>query len=126
MKKANKSKKSKDELLTALKAAYKAIDEKMGFDVVMLDISEVSIVADYFLISSARNPNHLSSLSEAAEEALRKVGVPLHHSEGVASSRWILHDFGGIVIHLFCEEDRENYKLELLWGEAKTVLPEEF
>lgn len=115
----------KKQLVQAVKAAYKAIDDKFGHDIVMLDISEVSIMAEYFIIASASNPNQLKAITDAVEFALYEHGIKLQHSEGVQSARWILLDFSYVVVHLFCEEDREYYKLDKLWGDAKTVTPEE-
>lgn len=115
----------KKQLMRAVKAAYKAIDDKFGTDIVMLDISEVSIMAEYFIIASASNPNQLKALTDAVEFALHEHGIKLQHSEGVQSARWILLDFSYIVVHLFCQEDREYYKLDKLWGDAKEVTPEE-
>jgi len=112
------------ENFAALKAAFKAIDDKFGFDVVMLDIREVSVLSDYFIIASANNPPQLKAIADAVQEEMRKIGQKLTHSEGVTSARWVLLDFSGITVHLFCQEDREYYKLELLWGDAKVVLPE--
>jgi len=110
---------------SALKAAFKAIDDKFGFDVVMLDIREVSVLSDYFMIASANNPIQLKAIADAVEDELRKIGVRLTHSEGVTTARWVLLDFGGIIVHLFCKEDREYYQLEKLWGDAKVILAEE-
>jgi len=110
---------------TAVKAAYKAIDEKFGYDVVILDVSEVSIMAEYFMIATANSPSQLKAITDAVDMELHKLGVTLRHSEGVQSARWILLDFGGIVIHLFCKEDREYYRLERIWGDAKEIKPED-
>jgi len=120
MKKTNKQ-----DSFAALKAAFKAIDDKFGFDVVMLDISEVSVLSDYFIIASANNSPQLKAIADGVEEALRKEGVRIVQSEGATTSRWVLLDFGGIIVHLFCQEDREYYKLEAAWSEAKVVLPED-
>ena len=112
-------------LLTALKTAYKAIDDKMGEEIVMLDINEVSIISEYFIIASANNPNQLKAIAQHAEEQLDKLGLKIRHVEGVQTARWILMDFGHIIMHLFCKEDREYYRLEKLWGDAKQIFPED-
>jgi len=109
----------------AVKAAYTAIDDKFGYDCVVLDVSEVSIMAEYFMIATANSPSQLKAITDAVEEALHKLGIRLRHSEGVQTARWILLDFGGIVVHLFCKEDREYYRLERIWGDAAEVKPEE-
>jgi len=112
--------------LAALKTAYKAIDDKMGDEVVMLDIREVSILAEYFIIASANNSNQLKAISEHVQEKLAGLGIRTRSIEGVQSARWILLDFGHIIVHLFCREEREYYRLERLWGDAEAIRPEDF
>ena len=122
----NKLSKEERELqLAAVKAAYKAIDDKFGYDCMILDVSEVSIMAEYFMIATANNPSQLKAITDEVEMQLHKLGMKLRHSEGVQSARWILLDFSGIVVHLFCKEDREYYKLERIWGDAKEIKPED-
>ncbi len=105
-----------------VKAAYKAIDEKKGIDIVILDISEISVIADYFVIASASNSNQLSALADAVEEKMYKeAGLRLHHAEGLRTNSWVLLDFGDIIVHLFNKEDREFYNIERIWGDAKFV-----
>ena len=87
----------------------------------MIDISGVTVIADYFIIASASNPNQLRAMTDEVDEQLYKVGFRLNHSEGVQSKSWILLDFGNIVVHLFNKEDRDFYNLERLWGDAKIV-----
>ena len=115
----------KTKLLEALKAAHKAIDDKMGEDIVVLDIHEVSIISEYFVIASANNSNQLKAIAEHVEEKLFEAGLKIRHIEGVQTARWILMDFGHIIVHLFCKEEREHYRLERLWGDAVQVLPGE-
>lgn len=105
-----------------VKVAYKALDDKMGIDIVVLDISEISVIADYFVIASASNPNQIKALADEVEEKLYKeAGYRLHHAEGFQTKSWILLDFGDIVVHLFNKEDREFYNIERIWGDAKFV-----
>jgi len=119
------SKEEKALLLQAVKAAYKAIDDKFGYDCMILDVSKVSIMADYFMIATANSPNQLKAITDEVEMQLHKLGVRLRHSEGVQTARWILLDFNGLVVHLFCKEDREYYRLERIWGDATEIKPEE-
>jgi len=115
----------KTNLKNAVRAAYDAIADKMGEDIIMLDISDVSIISEYFIIASANNSNQLKAITEHVEEKLHGFGVRLRHSEGVQTARWILLDFGYIIVHLFCKEEREFYRLERLWGDAKMIMPDE-
>ena len=119
------TKEERDNQRAAVKAAYKAIDDKFGYDVVILDVSEVSIMAEYFMIATANSPSQLKAITDEVEHQLHKHCIALRHSEGVQSARWILLDFGGIVVHLFCKEDREYYRLERIWGDAKEIKPED-
>ena len=122
--KESKEEESKSEIFEAAKKAYLTIDEKFGKDIVMLDISGVSVLADYFLIASGGTPNQLKAIAEAAEKVLFEHGIRLRHTEGYQSSKWILLDFSSIIIHLFNKDDREFYNLERIWGDA-AVIPEE-
>ena len=104
-----------------VKAAYKALDDKMAIDINILDIREISVISDYFVIASGNNPNQLKAMADSVEEELYKVGYRLNHSEGFQSKTWILLDFGDIVVHLFNKEDREFYNIERIWGDAKFI-----
>lgn len=112
-------------LIDGVKAAYNALDDKMAMDITILDIHEVSVISDYFIIASGGNPNQLKAMADAVEEALYKTGFRLSHSEGFKTKTWILLDFGDIVVHLFNKEDREFYNIERIWGDARFISPEE-
>ena len=112
-------------LLRFVKIAYDAIADKMGEEIIMLDISQVSIISEFFIIASANNSNQLKAITEHLQEKLHLAGLRVRHIEGVQSARWVLIDFGNIIIHLFCKEEREYYRLEKLWGDAKHILPDE-
>jgi len=111
----------KEKVFDFIKAAYAAVDEKMGEDIMVLDISEVSPLADYFIIASASNANQLKAMADFVEEKLEKMGMMLRHSEGTQTARWILLDFRYIIVHLFHREEREYYRLEKVWGDAKNI-----
>lgn len=105
-----------------VKAAYKALEDKLAIDIRVLEIRPISVIADYFIIASGSNPNQLKAMADNVEEALYKAGFPLNHSEGTQfNSSWILLDFGDIIVHLFNKEDREFYSLERIWGDAKII-----
>lgn len=111
--------------LEALQAAYKAIDDKMGEDIVMLDISDVTVISEYFVIATASNPNQLKAIADHVQEKLFELGIRTRQIEGAQSARWILLDFGHIIVHLFREEEREYYRLEKLWADAAILRPED-
>ncbi len=102
--------------------AAAAADEKKATDLLLLDLTELSDVCDYFLICTAANARLLSSVIDEIEEKVKKnTGLgPLSH-EGRAGSSWVLLDYGSVVVHAFLPESREYYRLERLWGDAPQV-----
>ncbi len=113
---------NKEKVFDAAKVAYKAIDDKMGIDIKVIDIAEVSPIADYFVIASARNSSQLKAMADAVEEQLYKeCKMEKTHIEGMQTKSWILLDFNDIIVHLFNEEDREFYNLERIWADATII-----
>ena len=104
-----------------LKRIVDIIADKKGEQTVVLDISEISSLADYFVISSANNINQLQAISDDLQELLEKEGLKINKVEGAKNSSWVLLDFTDIVIHLFTKEDRIFYNLERIWADAKQV-----
>ena len=107
--------------LEAVRKLRDALDAKFAKDIVVLDLHEVSPIADFFVIATGQNSPQLASLQDTAEETLNKLGFNLGHIEGQRSAAWILLDYGSIVVHLFDKESREYYNLEHIWGDAKRV-----
>lgn len=99
-----------------------AADDKKGSDIVLLDLTGLSDVCDYFLICTAENARMLSSIVDEIEEKVKKnTGLnPLSH-EGRAGASWVLLDFGSVVVHVFLPDTRDYYRIERLWGEAPQV-----
>ena len=91
------------------------LEEKKATDILALDISEISTLADYFILASAENVRQLDALEDAVEEGIR-LEV---NKEGESSSGWILMDYRDIVVHLFTKEQRAFYDLEKIWSDAK-------
>ena len=112
-----------EKLLEAVIDAAKAIDDKFGRDIKILDISQVAMICDYFIIATAGSPNQTRALCDAAEQTLHKQGIRLLHSEGINTVGWVLLDFGSVVVHIFDQEQREYYNLERLWGDAGVIEP---
>lgn len=102
--------------------AARAIDDKKGSDIVIQEVGKLLNVTDYFVICTAANNRRADSIYEEVEERLRKeAGVKPISVEGVEDGKWILLDYGQIVVHIFLPEQREYYRLEQLWDEAPTV-----
>ena len=91
------------------------LEEKKAADILDLDISAISTLADYFILASAENVRQLDALEDAVEEG---IGLELN-KEGEGDSGWILMDYKDIVVHLFTKEQREFYDLEKIWSDAK-------
>ena len=103
------------------KLAVAALEDRKAEDVTVIDISEISPIADYFIIANGTNQNQLQAMRDAADEALYKAGVKVQQIEGNQSSTWILMDYGDIIIHIFSKEDRLFYDLERTWRDGKAV-----
>lgn len=102
--------------------AARAIDEKKGTDIVIQDVSDLLNITDYFVICTAANNRRVDAIAEEVEEQLTKqCGIKPVSIEGLDDSKWVLMDYGPIVVHIFQPEQRDFYRLEQLWAEAPTV-----
>ncbi len=104
------------------KAAVESASDKKASDILLLDVHDVTVIADYFVICSGNNNRQINAIADAIDEELGKQGARLLHREGSADSGWVLLDFGSIIVHIFGPTEREYYRLERLWNEAKTVV----
>ncbi len=108
--------------LELAKIAAAAADDKKAYDIVLLDLTELSDVCDYFLIATTMNAHQADAVVDEIE---KKVRENCHEDplsiEGRAGKRWILMDYGAVVIHVFDQETREFYRIERLWGDAPRV-----
>lgn len=102
-----------------VKIAYHALSDKKAENIQIIDISGISVLADYFVIADGTNPNQIEAMRDAVEEALYKEGVRVKQVEGNRSSSWLLMDYGEIIVHVFSKEDRLFYDLERIWGDGK-------
>ena len=96
--------------------------DRKGNDIVMLRTAELTSMADFFVIASGRSDRQVSALSGAIVDELRRDGIRPLGIEGRASSRWVLLDFGSVIVHVFAPEEREYYGLERLWSKATQVV----
>ena len=109
--------------LNSMLALHKALDAKFARDVVIMDLSKISPIADYFVIATGGGAAHIASLVETTELTLTGDGFKLSHIEGAGTSNWVLLDFGSVVIHFFDKEAREYYNLERIWRDAEIITP---
>ena len=100
---------------------YESLSQKQGQDITVIDIREVSDLADYFLITHGNNTPHVDALVDAAEETMDKLGIPCRSREGLRGGRWVLLDYGDVVVNVFSKEDRMWYDLERIWRDGKAV-----
>lgn len=103
------------------KLAYQALDEKKGEDIQIIEIKDISIIADYFIIANGTNANQVDALVDSVQDLLGRNGFEPKRIEGVRSASWILMDYGDVVVHVFSKEDRLFYNLERIWRDGKTI-----
>lgn len=113
------------EVKELLKKAVEALEDKKAEDIKILDIRNISTIADYFIIANGSNQNQLLAMQDAVDEAMYKSGVHAKQIEGNRSSTWILMDYQDFIIHLFSKEDRLFYDLEKIWKDGKEVALDE-
>ncbi len=101
--------------------AARAASSKKADDVLVMDMRDVLILTDYFVICSGNTDRQVASIQDAVEEALRELGAKPIRREGEQHRRWVLLDYIDIVVHIFRKEEREYYEIERLWKDAPLV-----
>ncbi len=97
------------------------IDDKKGKKIQVLQVGELTSVADYFVIASATSSTQVKAIADEVEEKLKLQGEEPMHIEGFHSATWVLLDYADVVVHVFMEETREFYGIERLWADAKEI-----
>lgn len=110
------------ELTDLARSIAKAASDAHASDVVVLDIRELTVVADLFVIATADNDRMLRAITRDVTETAKRSGVDPRRTEGAAESGWVLLDFADVVVHVFGKEERQFYRLEEVWAGAQTVL----
>ncbi|MBQ2713155.1 MAG: ribosome silencing factor [Clostridia bacterium] len=105
------------EINQMLKEMQTALEDKKGRDILVLDVRGKTSVCDYFIIASGSSSSQVRALSESIEERLGKLGVEKKRREGFTDGRWVVLDYGDVVVHIFQDEMRLFYHLETLWKE---------
>lgn len=110
-----------DESKLMTRLACKALEDKKAEDIKVIEISTISILADYFIIANGNSSSQVDAMVDAVQDELTKAGYEPKRVEGVRSSGWILLDYGDIVVHIFSKEDRLFYDLERIWRDGKHI-----
>lgn len=97
------------------------LDAKKAKDIKLLNISDISVLADYFIIASGSSVTQTKALADEVEEKLLELGCYPKHKEGYSSANWILFDYGDVVVHILHSDSRTFYNLERLWSDAQSV-----
>lgn len=104
-----------------MKLAIEAIEERKGMDVVALDLADISLIADYFIICHGNSDVQVKTITTEIRKKMADHNVTVKNIEGQDTARWVLIDLGDVIVHVFHREDREFYNLERLWSDAKAV-----
>ena len=110
--------------LSGIELAHHVVDvivDRLGEDVVLLDLAELTAFADYFVIATIDNERQMAAVVDALGAAARQLGLRAA-AEGTPGSGWVLIDIAGVVVHLFNAEQRARYDLETLWSHAREVV----
>lgn len=98
-----------------------AIADKKGINTKILDISRISSIADYFIITSGSNENQIQAIADSVDNAMNREKRDIKSREGFKNAGWVLMDYGNIVVHIFSGDDREFYDLERIWSDGISV-----
>ena len=108
------------------KLAISALEDKKAEDVKVINISEVSVIADSFIIAGGTNPNQIRAMCDNVQEVLGRAGYECRQIEGYETANWVLMDFGDVIVHIFDKENRLLFDLERIWRDGKIMSAEEF
>ena len=113
---------NRDSTRELVRLSYDALNEKKATDITVIDITGLSVVADYFIIASADNVRQAEALCDNVEEVLGKAGYQCRQIEGKASGNWILMDYNDVIIHIFDKENRLFYDIERIWKDGRKIV----
>ena len=107
------------------KMAIEALEDKKAEDIRLINIAEISVLGDYFIIASGTNRSQIQALADNVQEKLGRAGAHVKQVEGYESANWVLMDFGDIIVHVFDKENRLFYNLERIWRDGKIMEKED-
>lgn len=99
----------------------KAISSKKGLNIKLIEIGDISSLADYMVIATGTSSTHVKAIADEVEYQLDEAGISVSHIEGYRSNSWILLDYVDVIVHIFSDEAREFYELERLWQDGKEI-----
>ncbi len=99
----------------------KTLDAKKAKDIKLIRIEDKTVLADYFVICGGNSNTQVRALAGEVEEKLEESGIKPHHIEGYNEASWTVLDYSSVIVHIFCREAREFYKLEKLWSDAENI-----
>lgn len=111
--------------INSLDKVYKimrVLDDKKALDIKTLYVSDLTTIADYFIIASGSSTTHVKSLCDEIRDKLMDENIIYDHIEGYKNGNWILMDYGDVVVHIFMKDVREFYSLDRLWADAKEIV----
>ena len=111
-----------DDSKKMVKLAAAALEEKKGENITVIDIHDISVLADYFIIADGNNASQVQAMADNVEEILGKEGYVCRQTEGYQNAGWILMDYGDVIVHIFSRDDRLFYDLERIWRDGKTIV----
>lgn len=114
------------EVRKAAFCAARVAEAKKGFGTVILDVQQVTLLADYFVVTGGDSSIQVRAIAEAVDEELSSYGYQPRSIEGKKDGRWVLLDYGDIIVHVLQEKERSFYKLEQFWNHALIVDPQEW
>lgn len=113
---------NRDSTRELVRLSYDALNEKKATDITVIDITGLSVVADYFIIASADNVRQAEALCDNVDEVLGRAGYQCRQIEGKASGNWILMDYNDVIIHIFDKENRLFYDIERIWKDGRKIV----
>ena len=113
-----------DEIKSMLKIVYDALDEKKGYDITVIDIHEISSIADYYVITHGTSQSQVQALVDNVQEKMHKAGYSCS-VEGMRAANWVLMDYQDVIVNVFSKDDRSWFDLERIWRDGRFLTPEE-
>jgi len=109
-----------------IEVVLKACDNKKAYNFVVLDVSKISSITDYFIICSANNERQTLAIADEVIEKTHEEGIKIYHKEGFETGRWVLLETDNIIVHIFHRDEREVYDLESLWYDNNSLDVEQY